>query len=397
MKKLATLQYDVTDLVTAGQIDYLIDITKGKDELVKNAHIPSLEETEEIPDEQFALILYHPHIGKMKKLAMSDKYITELNMRIFEDRIESLPEEIIKVAAYHLSKAAKFYKITVPESIKKFVEDKPVSNWVNIAEVKPTHVKTAATDIKYALGNKYPIHTAPMVKKALTYFTDHWKRFSPLNAFEYAINVKTAADKLGVDYKGTRIEKYAHILPEKLNPLFKAAVAARKGYVAEENRPAFDELVKQANKLGPVKTAKVLESLDRELGLNREWNKSIEDPIFTVFATEIIKTAKHSGIEINLESLRKLPNGLVDDATMNDLKSDEGIDVYESLPSPVKTKLAKAMMKTSEKMETDLNGKGKGIVDKIIPTENKPSKTGNPTKDISTAKLLTAIDKGVNP
>jgi hypothetical protein len=390
MKKLATLQYDVTDLVTAGQIDYLIEVTKGKDELVKNAHIPSLEETEEMPDEKFALILYHPHIGKMKKLAMSDKYITELNMRIFEDRINSLPEKLVKVAAYHLAKAAKYYKLTVPESIKKYAEEKPVSNWVNIAELKATSVKVASENIKYALGNKYPIHTAQLVKKAMSYFADHWKRFSPLNAFEYAVNVKIAADKLGVDYKGTRIEKYAHISPAKLSPLFKAAVAARKGYVTEDNRQIFDDLIKEASTLGTVKTAKALEAIDRELGLNREWNKSIEDPVFTVFDTTVEKTARESGTEINLESLRKLPNGLVDDATLKDLKSDEGLEVFASLPTPVRQKLAKAM-------ETDERGKGGGIVDKVIPTQNRPTKSGNPTKDEPTSKVLSAIDNGMKP
>jgi hypothetical protein len=354
MKKLATLQYDVTDLVTAGKIDYLIEVTKGKDELVKNAHIPSLEEAEDMPDEQFALILYHPHIGKMKKLAMTDKYLTELNMRIFEDKVDSLPESIVKVAAYYLAKAAHFYKLTVPEPIKKYAEDKPISNWVNIAEINPTRVKVASENEKFALGNKYPIHTSQLVKKAMVYFTENWKRFSPLNAFEYAINVKTAADKLGVDYKGTRIEKYAYIQLGTLSKTFRAAVAARKGYVAEEDRPAFDDLIKEAKNLGPVKTAEVLEALDRATGLNREWNKSIEDPIFTVFETTTPRFVKlaapgtpYNGIEINLESLRKLPDGAVDSETLKDLKSSDGLDVFESLPTPVKVKIAKSLTKVA--------------------------------------------------
>lgn len=354
MKKLATLQYDVTDLVTAGKIEYLIEVTKGKDELVKNAHIPSLEEAEELPDEQFALILYHPHIGKMKKLAMTDKYLTELNMRIFEDKLDSLPESVVKVAAYHLAKAARFYKLTIPASIKKYAEHKPTSNWVNIAEVVPTQVKTANEDVKFALGNRYPIHTPQLVKKAMTYFSENWKRFSPLNAFEYAINVKTAADRFGVDYKDTRIEKYAHIQPNVLNKTFRAAVAARKGYAKEEDRAAFDDLIKEAENLGTIKTAEVLEALDRATGLNHEWNKSIEDPIFTVFeaaAPHFIKLAApgspYNGIEINLESLRKLPDGAVDSETLKDLKGPEGLDVFESLPTPVKVKIAKSLTKVA--------------------------------------------------
>jgi hypothetical protein len=348
MKKLASLQYDVTDLVTAGQIDYLVEITKGKDELIKNAHIPSLDETEKMADDKFALILFHPHIGKMKKLAMCDRFITELNMRIFEDKANSLPVELVKVASYHLAKAAHYYKLPVPETIKKYAEEKQATNWVNIAEVSAMREKNTDENVKYALHEKYPIHTAQLVKKAMAYFTDHWKRFSPLNAFEFAANVKIAADKFGVDYKGTRIEKYANIHPNTLSRTFGAAIAARKGYVLEAERNVFDELAKQASTLGPVKTAKVLEEIDRKLGLNREWNKSIEDPVFSVFDTtpqRFVKVAGYNGIEINLESLRKLPNGIVDAATAEDLKGPEGLDIFESLPTPVRQKIAKSLEK----------------------------------------------------
>ena len=119
MKQLVSRLYDISDLVTAGKISYVVEITKGKDELVKCAHVPSFDELSDIPDEQFALILYHPHLGSFKKYAMTDKYLTEINLKVFEDKMDSLPDELVKVASYHLSKAAKFYRISVPEKIKK--------------------------------------------------------------------------------------------------------------------------------------------------------------------------------------------------------------------------------------------------------------------------------------
>lgn len=82
-KKFAGMAYDVTDFVSEGKIDYLVNLTKGdSDELTKTAHVPSREEAEQLPGEDFALVLYHPHIGFLKKYATGDKYITKLNMKL---------------------------------------------------------------------------------------------------------------------------------------------------------------------------------------------------------------------------------------------------------------------------------------------------------------------------
>ena len=49
---------------------------------------------------------------------MTDKYTTELNLRIFEDKLSSLPEKIAKVAAYHFAKAAKYYNLQTSDTLK---------------------------------------------------------------------------------------------------------------------------------------------------------------------------------------------------------------------------------------------------------------------------------------
>lgn len=348
MRKLANLNYDITDFVTASKIDYVIKITKDKDELIKNAHVPSLDEIEKMPDDQFALILFHPHLGKLKKLAMTDKYITELNMEIFSDKLDEYPEEIVKVASSNFMKAAKFYKLTVPENIKKYASTDVKTNWVNIAEIKAprfTSIEKTASTAAFALGKKYPINTPELVKKAVAYFAENSKRFSPTNAFEFAVNVKLAADKMKVNYVGSPIEKYANINAGELSKNFKAAMLARKGYASEEDRGAYDDLIKQASALGPVKVAKVLEELDRATGVNRVWNTAVLDPIFTTFGSKDNRLVKVASMEISSEDLKKLPDGLVDDATLHDLKGDEGLDVFQSLPTPVRTKLARHLKK----------------------------------------------------
>ncbi|MFA6295591.1 MAG: hypothetical protein WC666_04210 [Candidatus Paceibacterota bacterium] len=345
MKKLANQLFDVTDMVTSGKIEYLVGVTKGKDELVKNAHIPSLEEVEDMPDSQFALVLYHPHMGKMKKLAMSDKYLTELNMNIFEDRVDSLPEQVVKIAAYYLCKAAKHYKLAVPEKIKKYAEEKALSNYVNLSEVKATpapQVKTAEK-VSYALGNKYPLSNAGLVKKAMSYFADHGKRFNPENAIEFAANVKVAADKMNVSYVGTAIEKYASLTAESFNKQYEIAIRARKSFVLEEDRQAYDELIAKSAELGVIKTAEILEKLDRASGAYRQWNVGLVDPYLSVLGVKEEKLTKHAGRTIKAADFKKLSSGIVDDATLADLQGPDGLDVFDSLPTPVKNKLVKEL------------------------------------------------------
>ena len=347
MKKLAQINYDVTDYVTAGKIDYLVNLTKDRDDLIKNAKVPTLDEMEMLPSDKCALILFHPHLdGPLKKYAMTDKSTTELNLKIFEDTLSSLPEEIVKVAAYHFAKAAKYYNLPVSETIKKYAKEKQPSNWVNISEVNdlPPAIEKTAEKVAFALGKKYPIHTPELVKKAVSYFADHSKRLSPINAFEYAVNVKIAADKLGVSYKGTPIEKYANIDAGSLSKNFKAAIRARRGYASEEDRPAYDELIKHAESLGPVKVAKVLEELDRKTGVNSQWNQTILDPIFTTFGEKDRRFVKQGSHNVSMADLKKLGSGIVDDATLAELKGEEGLDVFASLPTPVRNRIVKAIL-----------------------------------------------------
>jgi hypothetical protein len=346
MKKLATLLYDVTDFITAGNIQYLADITKNNDELVKNAHVPTLDEAEQMSDDEFALVLFHPHLGTMKKLAMSDKYITELNMKIFVDNIKQFPEEIVKVASKNLCKAAHFYGLQIPTELTKYANEPIESNWVNIAAIKEVPSKTfikTAESVVYALRNKYPIHTPEFVKKAILYLNENRYRFSPFDALEYATNVKIAADKFNVDYTNSVLAEYANLKSTRFNEKFAAAVGARKGYVEDENRQTYDELIEKADELGIIKTAEVLEKLDRATGVYKQWGISILDPIFSVFDSEAAKLVKVGSYSISSKDLQRLPAGIVDDGTLSDLRGDEGLEVFASLPTPVREKIAKVL------------------------------------------------------
>ena len=349
MKAFAGKAYDVTDFVSEGNINYLTGIVKDDpDQLEKTAHILSREEAEALPNDEFALILYHPQTGFLKKYAMTDRYLTKLNMKIFEDRKDNYPDEITKTAAYYMVKAAKHFKLPVSASMEKLAGGKHVSNVVDLtminkaAWIKKQEMNKEAEVVEYALPSKskYPIHTPEMVAKAVDYFEKHASKFEPLEAIDYAAHVKTAAIKYKIDTNDTMVEKYASLTSKSFSEDLRAHLMSRKGYVTEDQGQVYDELYQKSAEFGPIKTAECLEKVDRKLGAYRQWNRNIQDPYLSVLG--IIKEAsvKHKGKTIKQSMLSKAASEIVDADTLRDLMGPEGLDIFESLPVPIKDKIA---------------------------------------------------------
>lgn len=352
MKKFAGMSYDVTDLVSEGKINYLVNLVKGDpDELTKTAHIPSKDELEGMSSNDFALVLYHPQIGFLKKYAVHDKYITKLNMKIFQDNHEHYPDEIAKTAAYYLAKAAKNFRIEIPEPIQKLAEGKHITNIVDLDVMDKTawHNKQAghtkqASEVEYALPEKkkYPIHTAELVKKAVAYFNQHAMRFEPMEALQFAARVKTAAQKHSVPFENTILAKYASLTATSFNDDMKHLVRARRRYVSAEDKGIYDELLEKSASFGVIKTAEYLEKIDRKLGIHRQWNSAVEDPFLTVLGHVKEATCKmHNGKKVYKHQLKKAAEAIVDADTLKDLEGPDGLEVFDSLPTPIKNKITK--------------------------------------------------------
>jgi hypothetical protein len=349
MKKFAGMAYDATDLVTEGNINYLASLVKNDpDELEKNAHIPSRDETEVLPSEEFALVLYHPQTGFLNKYATGDKYITKLNLKIFEDKHRGYPDEIAKTAAYYLVRAARHYRLDVPEEVEKLASGKHVSNVVDLTLVNKTawinkqEMDKVAEEVEYALPEKkkYPIHTIGMVKKAMDYFEQHSRKFEPKDALEFASHVKQAAVKFNLPTTGTTLDKYASLTSQKFNEDLKAHLLSRKGYVSEDNAGVYDELLEKSASLGVVKTAEYLAVIDKKFEVNRQWNRGVHDPYLSVLGMVKEANCSHKGKTIKKSMLKKAAESIVDADTLKDLSGPDGLDVFESLPRPIKDKIA---------------------------------------------------------
>jgi hypothetical protein len=354
MKKFAGASMDVSDLLSDEKIDYLVGLSEGDpDDLIKNAHIPSKDEVATMPTDDFALVLYHPDKGFLKKFACHDKYVTKLNIKILQDTHQNYPDEIVKTASYYLGKAAKYFHLVFPEDLKKLAEGKHLTNIVDLADINDTafhkkqasFVKIAEPKI-FALPDekKYPIDTPELVKKAIVYFEKTATKFQPIDAILFAANVKTAATQFNIDTEDTLLEKYSNLTSSRFSADWKENIRMRRPYVKEDERGVYDELIEKAAEFGVVKTAETLEIVDRKLGVNRQWGQSISDPFVSILGMKkeaMGACCTHKGKKIKASLLKKAAENIVDSATLRDFDGPEAIDVFESLPMPIKDKIAK--------------------------------------------------------
>ena len=353
MKKFAGASMDVSDLLSDEKIDYLVGLSEGDpDDLIKNAHIPSKDEVATMPTDDFALVLYHPHTGFLKKFACHDRYVTKLNIKILQDTQQNYPDEIVKTASFYLGKAAKHFRLDMPDELKKLAEGKHITNIVDLTDVNATEFhKKQATLIKtaepkvFALPDekRYPIDTPELIAKAITYFEKNATRFQPLEALVFAANVKKAALQEKVPTEDTVLEKYAHLTSAKFASDWKENIRIRKPYVKEDEREVYDELIEKAAEFGVIKTAEVLEAVDRKLGVNSQWGHSVTDPYLSVLGMKkeaMGASCMHKGKKVKAAMLKKAAEKIVDAATLRDFDGPDALDVFESLPTPIKDKIA---------------------------------------------------------
>jgi len=106
----------------------------------------------------------------LKKYATGDKYVTKLNLKIFEDKHHSYPDEIEKTAAHYLVRAAKHFRLDVSPEISKLAAGKHVSNVVDLTLIDRTawankqEMDKVAEEVEYALQIK---RSTPFIQKIL--------------------------------------------------------------------------------------------------------------------------------------------------------------------------------------------------------------------------------------
>lgn len=348
MNKLASFNYDILDHILSGDLEKVARVVSTLSDEAQTAIVPDFDEMQNKPDKDFALVTFHPGQGEIKKFAKYDKISAELSIGFLKETYKDLPDEIIKTAATNLSKAATVYGLSFPSELSEYVKKasyiNPVVNLTNIDEYAYTQKLAWREDgnepKEFAIPSesKYPISNKEEVEKAAKYFNTYAHEFNPSQAMEYASNVKKAADTFDVNVEGSRLEKFANLSVSEYSDDLKLHLQARKDYIPttqKEARSAYEELEKNASAMTPGDLARKLTELDVENKIAYQWGQGLENPAVAVFKKKAMKKE-----EVTLEQLRNIPvaelTALVGTEAVTDLRSDEGVQVYKTLPRPIK-------------------------------------------------------------
>jgi len=350
MRKIAGMNLDVVDYIINDEVEKLATLVEHLSENAQTAYIPSIEELELKRDKDFAAILYDPKAGYLRKYAKYAPGLVELNMAFLVDRKDSLPEEVVKVAAANLTCAASNYNVPIPKELEEYKSNKYVNNVVDLTTINKVSYITKTADVKYdskhyAISSKklYPIDTDIELKKAASFFDKNYNKLDINDKLEFVADIQARAKELNVSLTKTAVEKYANLSHSLFNEDFYNHVQVRKSYLKdseEEIKTAFDELVTRADELGPVNCAYVLEEIDKTANLMGTYGKGILDPLFATLGTEKTAGREIDGIFVSQDKLKSIDEGtltsLVGNDVIHELKGESGLDVLASLPKPVR-------------------------------------------------------------
>ena len=354
MTNLMSMSFDVVDEVLNGNLEKLAKIVEPLSENSKVAYIPSVEEQHERPEKDFALVLFHPHSGIIHKYALYTPELTELNLAYLKDKKDSLPDEMVKIAATNLVVAAKEHNLDIPEAFNDVADsDKYVPNLVDTREINSTEyaekLSNPTTPGTYAWPdeNKYPLDTEDNIKEAVAYFERYHKEFDDVNKkLEYAVNTKIASSKLDMELEGDQITKYANLSRSIFNSDFTHHINIRKSYLTgdqEEYINVYDDLLKRAEELGPVKTADVMYELDKKANITRAYGNGVEDPIISTLSNAEGTSDMIDGVLVKKSALDGVDDGvlttLIGNDVISELKGEDGLAVLKSLPKPIRSEI----------------------------------------------------------
>ncbi len=353
---MLTKNFDVTDFTTNGDVEKMAEVAGEFDASIRETYIPSMEEEAAKDNDEFAVTLYHPRHGFMNKYASHSKGLAQLNMALLKSQINEIPDEIIKVAATNLEKAAAHYKVDFPEDLKPYTEESLDTSIVDVTKINATayNVKLAEHAPKpehiYALPEKekYPITNIELVKKAETYFNNFYREMPIDDRIEFAKNAAAQMEKLEIEPTGL-IDKLAHLDFSKLNDDFVYHMKSRKTLTHDEDsRVMYDELIEKSAEWSPIKIASALGKVDERSGIIHFYGTNVEDPVSTVFGLDkeaeyLIdgKTWKESDFD---KIASKNFNELIDKQTAEDLQGSERVDVFKALPKPIRDSIANEIL-----------------------------------------------------
>lgn len=349
MNSIISATLDVVDYIINDKLEKLASAVESLSENAKKAYIPSLEETNDMSEKDFGLVLWHPTLGTFNKFAMNEPGITEININLLASNMDTMPDEVVKVASKNLTCAAKKFGISIPESLEKMASNKFVKNIVDIQRIdEPSFITKVAKFEQqiFALPSekKYPINNKEEIIKAAEYFSRNHDAFTLETKKEYIDNLLKVAEqrKISLD-KYPAIEKYAILSTDVFNDELQYHVSSRISFLKEAQadfKELYLDLLRRSKELGTEKTAAVLTVLDTRSGIAVNYGRGIEDPMISTYGVKKEAAVGFEGNVVTLGKLKSIPDAdltaIIGNSAIKELKGKDGLAVFNSLPKPVK-------------------------------------------------------------
>jgi len=349
MTNILTKNFDITDFFTNDKLDKIAEISVNLSEHSKITDIPLLSEYKTKKDNDFAVVLISPRGDSYPKYAMYNAGLTELNMAFLSAVMSELPEEIIKTAATNLTTAAKNFNLEIPENLQKYASSKFTNRYIDLVEInEKNYVKKLAelqedskTEV-FALKNRYPITDINSLNKTAKWFSKNYSKLDIDEQQEFIANFTKQAEVLNAKIP-TLIDEFNSLDKKAFNEDFKHHLNIRKSYIEDEEESVLDDLWLQKDEIGPYKVAYVLEAIDKELNLDSLYGDRILDPLRSTLSQEKTANIQYNGTTVNQSDLMALKNTdlgpIVGEGIVSELKSDNGLVVFNSLPEPIKDEI----------------------------------------------------------
>jgi hypothetical protein len=269
------------------------------------------------------------------RFQLNSRGAVEANLAILAE--SSLPEQVFKVAAANLGRAAKDYGMEIPSQISGHIQPTFVDRYVALSDEEESPTSVWALQEKTA----FEISTAPRVTNAVNWFSQNWPILSSADMLEYSTSVVKQAETLGLQVPDEMLVKTAALDAGVYNEILPQHIDLRKAFLSFEDvetAQAYDDLIKTAQELPPLQFASRLEKLDRDSGISKVWGSRVSHPLLATMAKEADGT---------WSAVVGLPDEVllnyVDKNTVNELRSSDGSYVWESLPAPVKEALKEVL------------------------------------------------------
>lgn len=224
----------------------------------------------------------------------------------------------------------------------------------DVTKLEPAPVKVASTATHFAVGDQYPIDTEEQVKRAAEYFEDFYSDFPYDVRREYADNVWTRAQQLGVKVAG-RLLDYAG---DELGPYIELELSGRvETYGDRPGGASYGVLHEKYASMNPKVLVEMLASIDRRVGVTQFYGHDFgfRDPYAAVYGSAKIAAFAPDPDEVfswtegpdyvsgpALKSLASTSNlDAVLGAGFSKGFQKDPVSVFRSLPAPQKVVLSR--------------------------------------------------------